>query len=456
MHASLHRFLTDRFFARDGVPGVMAQLASLRADEFASIDHLRALQLRRLRALLRHAYDHTRFYRQRFEACGFNVDRVDSIDDLAPLPAVTKHDIRLHHEDMIADNIPRSALHTSRTGGTTGHFLSFTRDNACLPIKEAALFRCELWTGWRFGEWIGMVWPAFIDQPANSGWKPRLRNWLSSRFVALPMVAENAADTRRFAAELTRRRATLIKGFPNALTPVARRIRDEGLAMPPLKGLISTGECLQPQQRRLFAEVFNCPVYDSYRGREGGIIAQQCEQLGGLHINADLVVVQIDDERTMPPVGDGLAYGPILLTDLFNYGMPLIRYEVGDMGALAIDSCACGRNLPLLQGVGGRLADVLYTVDRRPVTPANLVPNLFWYGGKDNQFQLIQKDYERLVLRLTPPELAPEVEAQLRRQAGRIFGLSVQITFEYVDEIPLKSSGKYQLTSCEIPLNNRP
>jgi phenylacetate-CoA ligase len=373
------------------------------------------------------------------------------------VPRLTKHDIIEHLDDLVADNVPAAALHDSMTGGTTGHVVYFKRDNASLPIKEAGIYRFEQWAGWDFGDWLGLVWPAVMDFPQKGGWRSHLRNRLATRRLLLPYLGEDRQEIRTFMAELVRRRVPLLRAFPGALASVARVVEEEDLPRPPLRSVISTGELLGPDQRALFERVFACPVLDSYRSREAGPVAQQCEELGGLHIAVDLCVVEIDTERGYPLTPDGLAYGPILFTDLHNYGMPLIRYELGDLGAFDPALCPCGRSLPLLREVGGRLTDTLFTIDRRPLAAVGMLPNILNHACKQgNQVQLVQRDYDDLLLRLTPPELDAETRALLDRRTEEVFGAGVRLSLEYVDEIPLLASGKFQLLHCAIPAAARP
>jgi len=456
MHAALHRFLVDRFLAHDGIPGVSAQLARLRANERLSPDEIAALQAEALRRLLIHARDHCPFWTERFAACGFVPGDVRAVDDLRALPVLTKHDIRARGPEMVATNYAPAQLHECSSGGTTGHLVEFKRDNACLPIKEAAIFRFEQWAGWDFGQWIGLVWPALMDFPHYDGLRQRVRNWLGRRRIMLAFLGEDRAQIRATWARFNERRITLLRAFPGALMSVARCVEEEGLPLPPLKAVISTGEILEPDQRATFERVFRCPVLDSYRSREAGPMAQQCEQVGGMHVSADLGIMEVDADRAVGTLAGGRPYGPILFTDLRNYGMPLIRYEIGDLAAHGAGTCACGRGLPLLEGIGGRLTDILYTVDRRPLAAVGMVPNLFLVVPGDKQMQLVQRSYTDLLLRLTPPALDEATRARLAVRIEEIFGAGARLSCEYVDEIPLTTSGKYRILVNEIPVDQRP
>lgn len=452
MPAVLTRLLFDRFLSRDGIHGVSRHLAEQLRNEYLDPQELEALQLRKLRRLLVHARDHTRFYRERFAACGLVPEDVTSTADLAVLPPLTKHDIMEHLDDLVADNVDPSDLHQSMSGGTTGHVVYFKRDDAALPAKEAGILRFEQWAGWDFGQWLGLCWPAVMDHPQINTWKSRLRNRVAMRRHMLQFLGEDRDEIRTWMGELVDLKATLLRAFPGSLMSVARIVEEEGLALPPLRAVISTGELLTPHMRQTFERVFGVPVLDSYRSRETGPVAQQCLEVGGLHISSDLCVLEVDSTRGFPPTETGLAYGPILFTDLYNYGMPMIRYEVGDLAALDPDPCPCGRTLPMLRDVGGRLMDILYTSDARPLAGVGMLPNFLNHAtALGGQAQLVQRGYRDLLLRLTPPHLDEARAGHLRERTAEVFGPDVVLNLEYVDEIPLLASGKYRILSCEIP-----
>ena len=450
MLAPIHRFCLDRIYARDGHPGLSRCLEELEGNQRLSLADLAEKQLGLLRRILVHARDHTRFYRERFADCGFVPEHMTSLADLQRIPPLTKFDILERVEDLTDERLTPDQWHASASGGTTGHVLIFRRDNACLAMKEASAQRFERMVGWDHGQWIGLVWPAILDHPTIPTWKSRLRNWLGPRHRLLPVVGDRADHVREFMIDLTRKRATILRVFPNAAVPVAERVRDEGLPRPPLKAILSMGEVLQPGAKDLFEDVFQCPVIDSYRSRETGPVAQQCLHQQGMHIASDMLVVEADTARTIDGGAGGRDVAPLLVTDLRNYGMPFIRYEVSDVGALDPEPCPCGNPLPLLRNLSGRIMDVLYTTDGRPIHSINLIPNFILACAVRNQFQIVQTALTRITLRLGPPELPREKIAELEAQAKLVFGDDVVLTTELVDEIPLEASGKYRLMVCNV------
>jgi phenylacetate-CoA ligase len=177
-----------------------------------------------------------------------------------------------------------------------------------------------------------------------------------------------------------------------------------------------------------------------------GPIGQECEFHDGMHVNAECLHVEVEPQDG----SEGSALGRILVTDLLNHGMPFVRYEIGDIGMLASRPCPCGRGLPRLQQMGGRLADATYTRDGRAISSialvANLVHGLIW-----TRVQIIQEAFDRLQIRIEPPAPPAEILARQRSVAETIFGTPLEVTQEIVDRIPLEKSGKYRYIICKIP-----
>jgi phenylacetate-CoA ligase len=144
--------------------------------------------------------------------------------------------------------------------------------------------------------------------------------------------------------------------------------------------------------------------------------------------------------------------GEIVVTDLLNYGMPFIRYAMGDMGILTDEQCPCGRGLPLLKKVTGRTGDLLYTPDKKSIMSGSLVLYLVDEApGLIGQVQIIQDRYDHLLIKLTKDPLP--TQAILDYQTAtihRLFGKEMSVSFEFVDDIPLEKSGKYRFAICNI------
>jgi phenylacetate-CoA ligase len=143
--------------------------------------------------------------------------------------------------------------------------------------------------------------------------------------------------------------------------------------------------------------------------------------------------------------------GDIVVTDLHNYGMPFIRYKIGDMGMWAKQPCSCGRAHPLLEDIVGRSLDMLYGVDGRRV-PGEFFPHMLKDFSAIRQFQVIQKKRNQLLIKIILRDGQSDFgQPDIEREIKQVMGERMKCTFEIVDEIPLTRTGKFRVTLSEIP-----
>jgi len=431
----------------DGFPGLNRQLVDLEKSQYFSAEEIREIQFRWLKKLIEHAYKNVPFYKKRFDQSGFQPEALKDSEDIRLIPPLTKKDILENGELLVAQNIPQNKMHRSSSGGTTGVMTWFYRDNRSLIPKEASQLRFEKWTGWKVGEWMSIIWPAVIDVHPNN-WKKIIKNYLAYRKNTLAFTVIDEKAIKQHLQLMQKMKTTLIRAFPIPMVEVAKYILEHGPDDFSVKGIITTGEPLYESQRNLIEKAFHCKVYDSYRTREIGAIAQECEEHSGLHINSESVYLEIAVDPNKPE--NNSQNGKLLVTDLFNYASPFIRYEIGDVGSLANNSCPCGRGLPLLQEVGGRLVDVLYTTDGQKIATITVMPNLVEHLGITNQIQFDQHSLDRLTIRMSKPRPDSEIIERQRKTAQKIFGENMLISYEFVDQIPLLPSGKYRLVISHV------
>lgn len=437
------------FARRDGLPGLMGQLKALGESQYWPRDRIRELQGERVRRLLAHAYDNTNYYRRRFDAAGFHPRDFRGLEDLRQLPTLSKKIIRANLRDLIATTHDESELHSAETGGTTGAKMVFYRDNACLAAKEAGLYRFESWAGWEPGDRVGLVWPAMQDYVGHWTMRAKLVNELYKRHVTLPAAILDHRIMGDYLRLLQRKRPSIIRAFTSPVFELAKYVLDQGIRIR-VKGVITTGEPLHRHQRETIAKAFHCPVFDSYRTREAGSLAQECEEHGGLHINAESLYVETVPLEDATVVDGGL--GELVITDLFNYGMPLIRYRMGDMGQITKASCPCGRGLPMIRKIKGRTADLFFTPTGKRINSVTLVLYLVDEApGLLGQVQIVQDRIDHLIIRMTPdPGPTDEIKQYQKNMVKSLFGDEMEVSFEIVDEIAREKSGKYKFTKCLI------
>ncbi len=397
-----------------------------------------------LARLVAHAYRNVPYYRNVMEERGLRPSDVSTVGDLLKLPLLTKTDIRaagadLHSRDSAARRPKRNS-----TGGTTGEPLQYLSDWQAWSRDWACLYRGWGFAGYRLGDRLATMAGSSLLPDARAGLRQRLRYRLE-RNLPLSVTSLSPELARRYAERLMAWRPRFLRGYPTALHVFARHVEELGLRLPPLTAVLTTAEMLQPQHRRVIEAVLQAPVFDGYGCRDGGANAMECERHTGLHLAVERAVYEFLDDRGQP----GRA-GRIVLTDLHNYAMPFIRYEVGDRGALADAPCPCGRGLPLLARLEGRTTDILSFVGG--VTLSGPAVTLMFRETGFLQYQLRQTAPDRLEL-LYVPGVEDRSAQELERVLGMLrshLGAAVVVTARLVSDVPATHAGKRRFIFSEL------
>jgi phenylacetate-CoA ligase len=249
--------------------------------------------------------------------------------------------------------------------------------------------------------------------------------------------------------QIRRRPPQIIEAYASVLSHLAAFSDGRhAVDLPSPDGIITSTDMLFPYQRTLVERVFHSEVFNRYGSREVAVIAAECGEHRGLHISAENVIVEvIDDEgRPLPPGRTGR----IVITDLWNYAMPFIRYDIEDMGTLAEEGCRCGRGLPLIGEISGRYADVLRAPDGRYVSASALTTVLHRIPGLQ-QAQIVQHAIDSLQVNVVRSEAYLAGGEQVFRGClAEFFGDRTRISFHYVDDIPKMPSGKTRFSISRI------
>jgi phenylacetate-CoA ligase len=206
---------------------------------------------------------------------------------------------------------------------------------------------------------------------------------------------------------------------------------------------------LLPHERQKIEEVFGVKVTDRYGCEEVGLIASECEKHEGMHLNIEHLLVEFIGEDGSPTApGES---GRIVVTDLVNRAMPLIRYAIEDVGMPVSRMCSCGRGLPRMESVTGRVADFLLKNDGTKVAGVSLIENtLTRFSGLD-QMQIVQDSLEEFLVRIVPGgAFTSETTRQMEEYFKEIFGENIHIEFTLVDAIQPEKSGKFRFSICRV------
>ncbi|HJQ84992.1 MAG TPA: glycosyltransferase [Candidatus Binatia bacterium] len=428
----------------------VAYLEELRRTQWLPRAEIEQLQLRRLARLVQHAYDHVGWYRELFQTHGIEPGDIRTFDDLRRIPVLTKQMLRENlYFDLLSDNHDKRKILKVVTSGSTGEPLALFCDRFQLDMRWANTFRNVEWTGYRFPDRQVRLWHATIGLNRGQAMKEHLDAFLSGRKF-FSVFALDDATIRRYLAYVRRTRPALLDGYAEAFNVIATFLAREPTRDLRAGAIISSAQTMPPETRALVERAFGCLVYDKYGAREFSGIAHECEAHRGHHVNAESYIVEVVRDGRAAKEGE---VGEVLVTDLNNRCVPLLRYRLGDLAVATATPCPCGRGLPLLERVIGRLQSVVLGTNGRYL-PATFFAHFFKeYEYAVARYQVVQEARDRLDVRIIRrSRFTRETEQQLRRGLADVLGHDMTIRFEFVDQVQLGRTGKAQTCICKIPL----
>lgn len=433
-------------------PVIKRLMAEYRATQWDSDEGIAERQTQRLESLFEHAWAQVPFYRRRFEEVGA-ISAKDVM--LGSLPVLTKLDIRSSMRDLTSRDAFARGARINRTGGSTGEPVTLLQDNEYRLHSEAMKYVRFEWTGYRLGDAMTRLWGAERDMlTGGGGVRGHIARLIHNRrtFNAFRMTP---ADMRRYLAELDRAPPVLLVAYSNAAYEIARFAVREGIGVRPPGAVLCSSGPLHPFMRTAIATTFGAPVFDQYGSREVSCIACECEHHDGMHFSSDTLIVEVLDDKGRPCAPG--AEGNIIVTSLVNRAMPLIRYAIGDRGALARGKCSCGRQSARLAYVSGRSMDSLRRRDGTIIPGIYLVHflGIVFNRGWIEKVQYIQEDYDRILVRVVRARDPTRAElSEVERTVRLAMGADCQVEVKFEVDIPPDPSGKFRYVRCMLPVED--
>jgi len=403
-------------------------LKPLLAHEALSPEQLQHYQQQQFSAMVRFAIGHTDFYRDSYQ--GIAGPDFQSTE----LPVLTKQTVLEQRDAMVAGGLDQAGLKLGYTGGSTGKPLAFYYNDEKIEYMRAGMMRSYRWAGWQPGDKVLNFWGARQDvrKPLTPG--DRLRHYAAAE-QTVGAFEFGERELLDWARHIQSWKPTLLQGYASILAELALFVQGQHLRMPStIKGIFSTAEVLYDWQRAAIESAFSCAVFNQYGSREVPNIGLQCAQ-GNFHVFSDLVKLE-----SMPVDGEHR----LLVTSLTNRVMPMIRYELGDLGRLLDGQCGCGSPFPMLALDVCRKNDLIVTPAGQKIYPSYFVHLLDGQSGIE-QFQFVQTGPGSIVLRLCAVQgVVAVVEQALRPRLLADLGRDLTFRVERVEAIPRSQSGKHR------------
>jgi phenylacetate-CoA ligase len=420
--------------------------------DFVAREHFSALeweayQTEELRKLLIHAVRNAPYYRQHADYPTPAELSDFRLDQLPELPLLEKNSVRANSELFVVDNISRRQLKTYHTSGTTGTPLAikFTSDMA---RRSAAAYeaRVRRWAGVNYKMSRAMIGGRLVVPQAHA--KPPFWRYNSAEKQLYMSAFHISPENAPFYVEaLNHYQPDYLVGYASSHFFLARMINEQGLTVFRPKAVLTSSEKLTPEMRAAIETAYSCPVFDAYSGVEACCQASECEH-HQLHISPDMGIVELLDEDGQP-VAPGQV-GEIVATGLLNFEQPLIRYRTGDLAIWSTVNCSCGRAMPVLEELVGRLEDTVIGPDGREMVRFHGIfiglPNIV-------EGQIIQETIEQMRIRLVvEPGFNDHDRAAIYKRVAERLG-PVEIRLEFVDHIERTARGKYRAVISHVQRN---
>ncbi|MEM3551492.1 MAG: phenylacetate--CoA ligase family protein [Candidatus Bathyarchaeia archaeon] len=406
---------------------------------------LRRYQEKRLRAVVRYAYEHVPFYHQKFRKAGVKPDDIKCLEDLPKLPLVKKSELRqVPPRQRVSLEFDVDKLKVIRTSGSTGEPFTTYICGKEDDWRKAIYMRANISCGQKPRDrWVVITAPHHFHDTTDI---QRKLGIYAQTCVSVFMPVHEQIEV------VNKLKPDILDGYSGSLFLLAKMLDEKGLSNVRPRIVFGSADLIDMASRSFMERVYGAPYLDQYGCAEIDRSAWQCPEKVGYHMDVDSVITEfVDEDGKNVAVGEK---GEIVFTSLFNYAMPLIRYAVGDIGVPSSDECPCGRNLPLMEVVEGRRDSFLVLPNGRLLSPMairNALANFFEYIL---QYRVIQKRTGLIEIYVKLRD-APIDKDRLLSDIVAYFSRTIhleddiEVNVKFVDDIPLSKTGKLMAVISE-------
>lgn len=440
---NLNKFVTFCLL-KTGKRNIPKILEFLKKNEYNSLENNLSIQEEKLKEILLHAYNHVPYYHRLLGKTKVIAEGKVNLNNFNKIPILTKEIIRKNFERLKSTdkNYKKRVPYLNTTGGSTGEPVSFIQDNHSYTHGMAGAWLFQTFTKQSICVKKIMLWGSERDILEGSiGLKNRIKNWIFNKKI-LNTFKMSETDMKNYINKINSYKPILIEAYVQSVYELCKFIEKNNLKVYSPKGIITSAGTLYPEMKKTIEKVFKCKVFNRYGSREVGSIACSCKEDNGLHLNIFDHYVEILNNNLKPCSPGQL--GKVYITTLNNYSMPLIRYENGDVAVPSKNQqCACGRGLPLIKSVRGRISSMIKT--RKGTFDGTALTTSFYFFDSIKKYQFVQKKIDQIEIKviLNDKELWKDDEKKLKSKLKKILGEDVSITFNIVNKINPSKSGKY-------------
>jgi len=396
-------------------------------------------QEEKLKKLLLHAWKNIPYYHKVLGKVKVVVEGKVNLNNFNKIPLLTKEIIRKEKENLYSKDYEKRGHYENTSGGSTGEPVRFIQDKKYNEWNIAnKIFFFNEWFGKKIGQSEINLWGSERDIQRNSlSLKEKIINFLYNR-TFLNAFKVDDKKLKNFVKIINKKKPVSMWVYVESIDYLAKFIEKNKIKIHSPDFIISTAGTLYPQIRKNIEDVFRCPVYNQYGSREVGAIAIECKEQKGLHEFFWTNYIEIINSK-------------IYVTNLNNFSMPLIRYEIGDIASEArSNKCKCGKNNLKFKEIKGRTINHFKT-KKGDIVHCQYLIHQFYFNDWIKKFQIIQKQLDLIICKVVlngskDTEQMKKIEDNIKI----VMGKDCKIKWEFVNEIEPTKSGKFLYTICEL------
>jgi phenylacetate-CoA ligase len=425
--------------------GFLKELNRLLESQYYSETDLINLQEEKMQKLIRFAYENVPYYKEKFDEYHLTPSDLCRLTDLQKLPVLTKQEMNNNIHKLVPRQ-QRPNVFVRRTSGSTGTPYKIITDSKSALVESAIFYRFLLSIGYEWGDQIISLWGAPIVKPDKGRVFKSIKEVMSSKLwnkIYFDTYSLDRSTIRKILLLLSKNTPQILRGYVSSVYLIALEAIKAEIKCN-LKGVTTTAEKLFDYQREVIEKAFGQKIYDQYGCGESNSIAFECENHNGLHVASEHVILEILNDNN-EFVSDETS-GRVIITDLDNYAMPLIRYENNDLARWSKDICSCGRNLPLLQHIEGRAYEILNVPNGKKIH-GGFFDEIYIemkFGDKYliDDLRVVQEDLYNYRLEFVMQREFNEEDISVLKEKYRQYLGDVNVKITYVESIPPTKTGK--------------
>jgi phenylacetate-CoA ligase len=403
-------------------------------------------KLKRLKLILVHAFEFVPYYKNLFMSLGFDSKVLQNLtmEDFVNFPILNKDTLRTQGvNDLLSIKTEKGGAYFSSSGssGTPTKILYSKKMHQRYAAAHEA--RCRNWAGVTRFDARGMIGGRRVVPEGNAKAPFHRYNFIEKQvyYSAYHISPANATD---YVEAMWKYNIQYMTGYAVSNYLLALYIKQQGLKVPKLKAVITSSEKLTAEMRSILEEVYQCKAFDGWSGVEACGMVTECEE-GSLHISEDVGLVEILDENGNE-VSEG-EIGEVVCTGFLNYDQPLIRYRIGDRMTKGIGTCKCGRQMPVIKEIDGRIEDVITGSDGRQMVRFH---GVFIGLSSIEKAQVIQHrlDYIEIKIQNTIDLSNEDIQLLKQRIISQLGNVDVHVEQHAI--IEQAANGKYKAVISKI------